>query len=299
MFKNVLVGVDGRSGGRDAIALARTLVEAKAGKLTLVHVREGCANPQHAFVPGRIEEERAASARLLPHERERAELDAELVSVSALTPARGLHELAEETGADLLVVGSCARGALRRVLIGDDASAALNGAPCAIAIADAGLAERSKPLEAIGVAYNATAESEEALELARALGRASGASVRALEVVRFSSYAYGGLVAPPLLGSAIEELLEQAQERMRALEGVEGSAIYGLTGEQLAAFSEDVDLLVVGSRGYGPLRRLVAGSTSAYLERHARSALLVLPRGARREGAGRKTGRVREAIAAN
>jgi len=39
-----------------------------------------------------------------------------------------------------------------------------------------------------------------------------------------------------------------------------------------------VDLLVVGSRSYGPVKRLVVGSTSNYLERHARCALLVLPR---------------------
>jgi hypothetical protein len=41
-----------------------------------------------------------------------------------------------------------------------------------------------------------------------------------------------------------------------------------------------VDILVVGSRGYGPVKRLVLGSTSDYLERHARSSLLVLPRSA-------------------
>ena len=54
--------------------------------------------------------------------------------------------------------------------------------------------------------------------------------------------------------------------------------MYGLAGEELAAFGEHVDLLVVGSRGYGPVRRLVLGSTSEYLERHARCSLLVLPR---------------------
>jgi nucleotide-binding universal stress UspA family protein len=49
-------------------------------------------------------------------------------------------------------------------------------------------------------------------------------------------------------------------------------------GEELAAFGEELDLLVVGSRGYGPVKRLVIGSTSDYLERHARCSLLVLPR---------------------
>ena len=40
----------------------------------------------------------------------------------------------------------------------------------------------------------------------------------------------------------------------------------------------ELDILVVGSRSYGAARRLVLGSTSNYLERHARCSLLVLPR---------------------
>jgi nucleotide-binding universal stress UspA family protein len=74
--------------------------------------------------------------------------------------------------------------------------------------------------------------------------------------------------------------MQEANKRMRALEGVEGRAVYGLTGEELAAFSDELDLLVVGSRSYGPIKRLVLGSTSDYLERHARCSLLVLPRSA-------------------
>ena len=44
---------------------------------------------------------------------------------------------------------------------------------------------------------------------------------------------------------------------MKELAGVDGRAVYGLAGEELAAFGDELDLLVVGSRGYGPLRRLV------------------------------------------
>jgi hypothetical protein len=54
--------------------------------------------------------------------------------------------------------------------------------------------------------------------------------------------------------------------------------VYGLAGEELAAFGDQLDLLVVGSRGYGPVKRLVLGSTSDHLERHARCSLLVLTR---------------------
>jgi nucleotide-binding universal stress UspA family protein len=73
-------------------------------------------------------------------------------------------------------------------------------------------------------------------------------------------------------------MITEANARLSKLPGVAGRAVYGLAGEELAAFSKDVDLLVVGSRSYGPVKRLVLGSTSDYLERHARCSLLVLPR---------------------
>ncbi len=98
-----------------------------------------------------------------------------------------------------------------------------------------------------------------------------------LEVVSIPTAAYGGLIAPAI-GESIEALIQEAKSRMEQMPGVQGRAAYGLTGEELAAFSEEMDILVVGSRGYGPVRRLVLGSTSDYLERHARCPLLVLPR---------------------
>ena len=65
---------------------------------------------------------------------------------------------------------------------------------------------------------------------------------------------------------------------MGELPDLEGRAVYGLATEELAQFGDEVDILVVGSRGYGPVKRLVLGSTSEYLQRHARCSLLVLPR---------------------
>jgi len=265
MFENVLVGVDGRPNGRDAIALASKLVD-RDGKLTLVHVR-------HSDVT----EERKDAYELLERERGEAGVEAQLVSVVSPRPGRGLHEQAEERGADLLVVGSCSRGALGRAMIGDDTRGALDGAPCAVAIATRGYAEHPAPLAQIGVAYNSSPESAAALAAARELASRTGATVHALEVVGIPSVAYAGIVAPAL-GQTIEAMCQEANSRMEALPGVEGRATFGLAGEELAAFGERVDLLVVGSRGYGPMRRLVLGSTSDFLQRHARCPLLVLPR---------------------
>jgi nucleotide-binding universal stress UspA family protein len=196
-----------------------------------------------------------------------------------MSPGRGLHKQAEEQNTDLLVVGSRSHGAFGRVMLGDDTRAALNGAPCAVAVAPRRLRRGPHPIDKVGVGYNASPESKVALAVAHELAAQTAASVHALEVVWIPSAAYTGLM-PPTIGESIDVMLQQAKSRMKALPDVEGYAIYGLTGEELAVFGNAVDILIVGSRDYGPMRRQVIGSTSAYLQRHARCPLLVLPRGA-------------------
>ena len=246
MFRNVLVGVDGRPNGRDAIALAARLVDPD-GRLSLAHVHSGELHPVHAVTPGLLAEEHDASTAMLERERAAADVEAELVSFVALSPGRGLHQLAEERGADLLVVGSSSRGTFGRAMLGDDTRTALNGAPCAVAMGVRGYAEHPGPLATIGVGYNDTPESESALALARELAAPTHAVIRALEVVSIPSYAFTGLM-PPAVGDSIEQMLTAANERLQGILGVEGRAVYGLTGEELAAFGERA----------GPARRRLA-----------------------------------------
>jgi nucleotide-binding universal stress UspA family protein len=104
MFRRVLVGVDGRSGGRDAIALARRLA-APDGVITLAHIYG------EDLLIGRggsltVIAERARAELLLERERHSASLDAQVVASLRASRGRGLHLLAERLRADLLVVGS-------------------------------------------------------------------------------------------------------------------------------------------------------------------------------------------------
>jgi nucleotide-binding universal stress UspA family protein len=162
-------------------------------------------------------------------------------------------------------------------MLGDDTRAALNGAPCAVAISPHGYAEHPTQIKKVGVAYNGSPESTAALAQARDIAAATGATLYALEVVSIPSVAYTGLIAPAI-GETIDVMLQVATTRMKELPDVDARAVYGLAGEELASFSDEVDLLIVGSRGYGPVKRLVLGSTSEYLQRHARCSLLVLTR---------------------
>jgi nucleotide-binding universal stress UspA family protein len=277
MFKNVLVGVDGRANGRDAIALARKLTD-PAGKITLAHVHRGELDPIRGVQNGLLREEHEASCNLLESERTVSGVDAELRSVVASSPGAGLHGQAELQGADLLVVGSCRHGALGRAVLGDDARAALNGAPCAVAIAPHGYASGQGALATIGVAYTGSPESEAALRAARSVAESTGATIELREVVFIPAMAYSAYAAIDL-GNSIEELVNKAERRVGEIPGVVAKVAYGPPEAELESFSGEVDLLILGSRSYGPLKRLMLGSTSNYLARHAGCSLLVLPRG--------------------
>ncbi|MGA2925539.1 MAG: universal stress protein [Solirubrobacteraceae bacterium] len=278
MFNNVLVGVDSHRGGRDAIALSKVLL-ARAGELTLATVYSGDARIWHRSETEHAVLERAHALELLEHAREQAGVAAQLRWRNSSSVGRGLHELCEVLGSDLLVVGSSRHGLLGRVLIGDDTRAALNGVPCAIAIAPAGYAEQPVTIREVGVGYNATAESEHALAVARKIAGEHDARLSAFEAVALPSYAFLGGPAP--IDGAIDELVDSARGRIGSLGGVDAHAVYGHPAEELALFSASLDLLVVGSRDYGPVGRLVHGSTSHQLAHSARCPLLVLTRAAR------------------
>lgn len=163
-------------------------------------------------------------------------------------------------------------------MLGDHTRAALNGAPCAVAIASRGYAQRPEPIAKIGIGYDESAQSKAALAIARELAARTSAQVCALQVVPIATCPYGQWV--PLAAAGIEQMAKKLNTRLEDLPDIEADAVYGITGEELAAFGDQVDLLIVGSRAYGPVKRLMLGSTSAYLQRHARCSLLVLPRGA-------------------
>lgn len=274
MFDNVLIGVDGRSGGRDAIALARQLVSAK-GRLVLAYVlREASAA---SFGAGLVVDDRRQAQELVTAQRRATGAQAETVVCLDGSPGRGLHQLAEDEHADLLVVGSSHRGALCRLLLGDDTQAALNGAPCAVAIAPRGYALGGGAWTTIGVGDDGSPETARAREAARVLAERHHATVRLRSVVGMQSVP-AAEEEPPDGTSATVEAIERERERLGEIEGVFGDVVYGDASEELARFAVEVDLLIVGSRGYGPLGRLINGSTSTYLAGHSPRPLLVIPR---------------------
>ena len=135
MFDTIIVGVDGREGGRDALALAG-LLERKFDSALVAVV----AYPYDPF-PSRASSRAfdaivARDATQAAHDEVRAAgVHARAIAVSDSSPARALHHVAESEHADLIVVGSSRRSALGRQLPGTTAERLLRDAPCAVAVA--------------------------------------------------------------------------------------------------------------------------------------------------------------------
>ncbi len=275
MFTSVLVGVDGRQGGRDAIALATQLTP-PGGRITLAHIYAMEPHPTGA-------DPRTGSTKMLSEERAAAAIDAELLAETGASPAGGLHQVATGRRYDSLVVGSCHRGALGRRFVGNDTVESLHGAPCAVAIAPSGYTPPSH-LARIGVGRDGSPESMQALDAARALAARTGATIEPHLVLPRQSVPYGQPIEHRW-SEVAKQLTPEDLARFGGVDDLDGQVSYGSPGEKLANFSEDVDLLIVGSRNSGPVGRLFTGSTSNYLARRACCPLLVFPRSANRSDA--------------
>ncbi len=276
----MIVGVDGHDGGRDAIALAQLLL-ASDGQLTLAHVRAGGLFPPTvediAFEAETEAPDYEKSLQLLERERRAADLSADIITAVDPTVGHGLHAMVEREHADLLVIGSHYRGFLGRPVLGNDVRDSLNGCACAVAIAPRGYASKAHSVQAIGVGYDGSQESVELVAVARRLATRHGADVRVLDIVELVGWPYDGW-GSSALEEARNESLAKAEKQVGELEGVEGYARIGVAREELAVFTKIVDLLLIGSRGHGPVHRLMLGNTSEYLADHSRCPLLVLPR---------------------
>lgn len=279
-LERLLVGFDGSDGGRDALALAKILSPKGTARVTIVTVFPYGPLPI-AFVA--LHDEAARDAEPLFDEARKVLGDAvvETHAFGGGSAAWVISRLAEEGNADAIVVGSPHRGVVGRVLLGSVATNLLTGAPCHVAVAPRGFAARAedRSLSVIAVAYDGTPEAAAALHLAEAQALATGASIRLLTVLTSIAVVPAGAgyvpVDPPDPDKVLARGLSAINRRVEA----EGRRLNGPVAPTLAAACEDdVDLLVVGSRGYGPVLRVILGSSSRELVRDAPCPVIVTPR---------------------
>ena len=141
MQRKLVIGYDPADHGADALALGRLLGDVLGATPIVTTV---------AALPGGLAEgdgvaetiERETSEPFARAAEALAGLDPEFQALPNSSPAAALHELAESEEAMAIVLGSAHRGAVGRTVLGSVGESLLQGAPCAVAVAPAGYAER-------------------------------------------------------------------------------------------------------------------------------------------------------------
>jgi nucleotide-binding universal stress UspA family protein len=294
----IIAGVDPRRQDDSPLRLAAALSRATGQPLVAVatYPRELTATRTSTMFEGDLRADAAAQL-----ERLAAGVQAELLVVGGPSPARALHDTAVARGASMIVVGSTHRGRIGRVAPGSTAERLLHGAPCAVAIATPDLPEDWAPRR-VGMGFVDLEEGHEALRAAAGLAHAAGASLRALTAVEPLEWGQSATIAPYRAEGGLESWKTAARHALdTALEsvppGISATAevVVGHTVDALVTLSGDVDLVVCGSRGYGPLRSVLLGGVTHRLTREAHCPVVVVPRGV--EGSLHSVGEEREATA--
>lgn len=274
MGQTVVVGYDGREPAADALRLGTLLSAALELDLVAVHVPPGPVAPADME---QLERDVAAAS-------EGARVDV----VSGESPARVLHERAEALDAHVVVLGSTHRGALGRVVPGSTVTRLVHGSPCAVAVAPRGYADSAPPdLRVIEIAFDGSPEAWQAVKEGGRLAAAAGATVRMFAVVGPPSQgalaASSGLpgVPPVAMTDYLGEEIERARESLPDGLRPDARVLHGDVAKSLLDEAEKgVDLLVMGSRGYGPVRYALAGGVGAAIVRDCPCAVMLVPRGA-------------------
>lgn len=276
----MLVGFDGSDGGRDALELARLLATGANGSVTIATVL--FSGPLPVDLAGLDEEEAREAEPLFEQARSvLSDLLGEAHAFGGGSAGAILTGLAEREKFDAIVVGSPHRGAVGRVLIGSVGGSLLSGAPCDVVVAPKGYAaERHEAFRTIAVGYDGTPEAKLALRRAEALARPANATLRILTVVAppvviSGAAGYTPVPPPPEPDKVLNEALESVDTKLAA----QGQRLDGAPASSLVkACEEDTDLLVLGSRGYGPLARVLVGSVSRKAAQDAPCPVWVVPR---------------------
>jgi nucleotide-binding universal stress UspA family protein len=175
----------------------------------------------------------------------------------------------------MIVLGSRRLGPHTKEALGTVSENVLRAAPCAVAVAPRGYRSRGGFVpQRIAVGWIPTDVGDIALDVACRIARTNGGRV---EVVTTTS-------ASLTLDRLEARARSAAQRVLDALGGdiaVEVDARVGKAPEVLVERSAEIDLVVLGSRGYGPPRTMLLGSVSADVVPRAQCPVMILAAGPR------------------
>jgi nucleotide-binding universal stress UspA family protein len=269
----ILIGVDASERSADALAFGRRLAEICNSPVLLARAITNAGRPCRPLSPERDWLNGIGSDRVTVR------------TVVNPSPARALHELAETERAEIIIVGSSHTSSVGRVTPGTTGERLLQGAPCAVAVVPHGYRTRAdESLQRIGVAYDGSEQAMAAVAGAVGLARAFGAELEVIGVVTAGSHGSAGIgpgyfARPEDVERNVREGLDTLVAALPVDVTAESVLLAGDPAQLLAERSGELDLMIAGSRGYGPLRSVLVGRVTDRLMHMASCPMIIVPRG--------------------
>ncbi len=270
-MSSIIAGFDGSPGAHAALSWAVREARLRGVPLRVMTFAESDDQPEQP----RVDVLETLRAHLAPMV---ADLSGDLradepvrYEVLAGSPQPGL--IAACSAGDLLIVGSRGRNPLTELLLGSVSHACLHAAPCPVAIIPPRDGDAA-PHNRVIVGVDGSAPSRRAMYLAAEEARLRQATLHAVHAVYWVPI--GAELATPDNEQLVNWGRHLLDAELRETHiGARPVVVAGHAGQVLARHSTHADLLVVGSRGRGPLVSLLAGSTADYCARHARCPVLI------------------------
>jgi nucleotide-binding universal stress UspA family protein len=288
MASRVVIGYDGSEASEDAVAIGLTWSRS-TGDIPIIAT---VYPEEHALWVGRVDAEWASYVReqaQMNQDNARATVgDAALYrDVASTSAADGLANLAEDVEASMVIVGTKQETGLTRALLGSSTERLLHGATAPVTVVPPRWRQSAPDqISRIGVAYIDTRDAREALRMAVQVALRIPARLTLYTVLGQSSERDSYLVGRmdehafrDMVRDSFRTALDFAAAGVPPELEPRTVLLNGAVVESLAALGpNDVDVLVCGSRGYGPVRRVLLGGVSSPLIRRARLPVTVVSR---------------------
>lgn len=293
MFEKIMVPVDFSEHSTLAFGHARLIASAFGAELQLVHVVEQVVHSHPSFwsaepaLADELHQQSLRSAERLVAELARAHAD-ELGQVVQARVVSGslpgaLADDATESGIDLIVLSTHGRTGFARWLMGSVSERLLRVAPCSVLVVRGSSRPPAAMLRRVLVAVDLSEHSRRALQVAALVAERFAASLEVLHVWAVPFYADEGTGRAGLLDrmrdtarAELDAFLDASA--LPAVVSIERSIVSGAPTTAISehAASQQPDLLVLGTHGYGGVKRMVLGSVAEALARYAACATLVV-----------------------